>query len=211
MLNRSPTTRGGSSAVSDARHHVAATGRRPWTLLALGLFAVLAASSATVSPAVAFAQGRHGNHRIADITFTKWAIAPPVGPTTGARILMAGIVGRDAGPAGFTGEVLGGDITSRPGFWLGHARYQLHGPAFDFIADVRLANGDTRLPITATIRGVVTTEGRFDGARVAGEFIQLDTCPIPEPGELTGVSCWRVTLHLTAEGPTGGAPLGVAA
>jgi hypothetical protein len=204
-----PSHGSGSSAVSDARHKVANTGQKPRVLLALGLWAVLTASSVAVSPAMARAQGGQDNQGTADLTFTKWAIAPRTGPTTRADILMDSITGRDVGPAGFTGEVLRGDIRFRPGFWLGHARYELRGPAFTFIADISLANGDTSLPITATIRGVVT-KGRFNGARVTGEYTQLDRCPMPRPGRMVGIACWQVTLHVMSEDRTGSATHGVA-
>ena len=108
---------------------------------------------------------------------------------------MAGVIGGDVGPGRFAGEVLSGDITSEPGFWLAHVRYEFHGLRHSFIADVQVTEDDTKLPITATIRGVVA-QGWLKGTLVTGEYTQRDSCPIPTPGNVFGTICWQGTLHL---------------
>jgi hypothetical protein len=109
---------------------------------------------------------------------------------------MIGIVGGDVGRGRYAGEVLGDDTTSRPGFWLGHARYELHGRKHTVIADLQITEDDrTPALITATIDGVVT-DGWLEGAHVTGRYRQWDVCPIPTPGNALGTVCFQGTLHL---------------
>ena len=54
---------------------------------------------------------------------------------------MTRVVAGDAGSGGFAGEVLSGDTTSQPGFWLAHVRYEVYGGKHSFVADVRDCNG----------------------------------------------------------------------
>ena len=108
---------------------------------------------------------------------------------------MAGVVAGDAGSGSFAGEVLSGDTTSEPGFWLAHVRYEVNGSKHSFVTDVRVTEDDTKLPITATISGIVT-QGWLKGTRVTGEYTQIDSCPIPTPGNVFGTICWQGTLHV---------------
>ena len=108
---------------------------------------------------------------------------------------MAGVVGGDVGPGTFVGLIIGGDITSRTGFWLGHARYEFHGSKHSFVADVHPIENDTITPVTATIEGVVI-KGWMKGARVTGQYTLVDTCTIPTPGNVFAPSCIPGTLHL---------------
>lgn len=128
-----------------------------------------AAQSVAVSPGVASADGGRNDRRTADVAFTKWATGLPVDPSTLAGVVMAGVVAGDAGTGSFVGEVLSGDTTSKPGFWLAHVRYEVHGSKHSFVADVRVTEDDTKFPITATIRGVVT-QGWLNGTRVTGQY-----------------------------------------
>jgi hypothetical protein len=161
---------------------------------ALVMVAGLATPAIAVGHGVALADGGR-EHRIADVSFTKWATGLPSDPSTRAGVIMVGVVGGDVGPGHFAGEVLSGDITSEPGFWLAHVRYEFYGRKHSFIADVQVTEDDTKLPITATIRGVVA-RGWLKGTRVTGEYTQRDSCPIPTPGNVFGTICWQGTLHL---------------
>lgn len=162
-------------------------------------FAAVAASATlavSVSPAAARADhGRH-HHRGADVTFTKWVIVLPTDPVTLTGAGMIGVVGGDVGRGDFAGEVLGGDVTSQPGFWLGHARYEFHGHKHFFVADVHPTEDDGNPAlVTATIDGVVT-QGWMRGAEVTGEYTQYGVCPLPTPGNVFGTTCFQGTLHL---------------
>ncbi len=161
------------------------------------VFALLVGASAlsiALDSGVASARaGRH--HRSADATFTKWIVKPPADPSTAAGVLMAGVVGGDVGPGRYAGEVLGDDTTSKPGFWLLHARYEFYGSRHSFVADLHITENDTITPITATIRGVVTS-GWLRGARVTGQYRRWDSCPIPTPGNVVGTTCYEGKLHL---------------
>jgi hypothetical protein len=159
----------------------------------LVLLAVVAALSISMSSSVALANGgRH--HHGADVTFTKWLTTQPTDPTL-AGAHMAGVVGGDVGPGTFVGLIIGGDVTSRPGFWLGHARYEFHGTKHSFVADIHPTENDTITPNTATIEGVVIS-GWMKGARVTGQYTVVATCTIPTPGNVFAPSCIPGTLHL---------------
>jgi hypothetical protein len=108
---------------------------------------------------------------------------------------MIGVIGGDTGDGNFAGEVLSDDTTSNPGFWLAHVRYEFYGSEHSFILDVRVTEDDTKSPITATLRGVVT-KGWLKGARMTGEYTQRNACPIPTPGNVFGAICWQGTVHL---------------
>jgi hypothetical protein len=164
--------------------------------LALVLAAFVATLSVSLSSGVAQAEGGRHHHAGADATFTKWVTSLPADPATLAGVLMTGIVGGDVGRGRYAGEVLGDDTTSRPGFWLGHARYELHGRKHTVIADLQITEDDrTPALITATIDGVVT-DGWLEGAHVTGQYRQWDVCPIPTPGNALGTVCFQGTLHL---------------
>lgn len=166
--------------------------------MVLGLVLVLgvAAPSIAWGPGVALADGgQHHHHRNADVTFTKWAVRGPGSASTLAGVLMVGVVAGDVGDGRFAGEVLSDDTTSMPGFWLANVRYEFYGSEHSFITHIRVTEDDTKLPITATIRGVVTT-GWLSGARVTGEYTQHDSCPVPTPGNVFGTICWQGSLHL---------------
>jgi hypothetical protein len=105
------------------------------------------------------------------------------------------VVAGDVGDGRFAGEVLSDDTTSMPGFWLANVRYEFYGSEHSFITHLRVTKDDTKLPITATIRGVVT-KGWLKGARVTGEYTQHDSCPVPTPGNVFGAICWQGSLHL---------------
>jgi hypothetical protein len=164
------------------------------TLLALVVTAVFAALGIARSPSMALAGGSH-HHHSADVTFTKWVTTEPADPSTLAGVLMAGVVGGDVGRGRYAGQVISDDTASQPGFWLGHSRYEFHGRKHAFIADVRITENDTTVPITATIEGVVV-KGWLKGAKVTGEYTQFDTCPIPTPGNVFGTTCFQGTLHI---------------
>jgi hypothetical protein len=135
------------------------------------------------------------HNRGADVTFTKWLTSVPADPTL-AGAHMAGVVGGDVGPGTFVGLIIGGDVTSRAGFWLGHARYEFHGHKHTFIADLHITEDDSSPAlITATIEGVVA-QGWLRGALVTGQYRRWDTCPIPTPGNVLGTICFQGTLHL---------------
>lgn len=171
------------------------SGNRRRMLFALVLAAVFASLPMSVAPTAALAGGGSDHDRDADVTFTKWVTTLPADPSTLAGVHMAGVVGGDVGRGRYVGKVLGDDTTSRPGFWLGHARYGFHGRKHTFVASVHITENDTVVPITATIRGVVK-KGWLKGARVRGEYTQRDSCPIPTPGNVFGTTCFQGTLHL---------------
>jgi hypothetical protein len=163
---------------------------------ALALLVGVAAPSIAASPGTAAADGGRGHHhRTADATFSKWAVQGPTGPSSLAGVLMIGVIGGDTGDGHFAGEVLSDDTTSNPGFWLAHVRYEFYGSEHSFILDVRVTEDDTKSPITATLRGVVT-KGWLKGARMTGEYTQRNSCPIPTPGNVFGAICWQGTVHL---------------
>ena len=165
-------------------------------IFALVMVAGIATQSIAVSSGVALADGGPDHQpRSADATFTKWAVRGPTGPGSLAGVLMIGVVGGDVGPGRFAGEVLSDDTVSKPGFWLAHVRYELYGNEHSFIADIQVTEDDTKVPITATIRGVVA-HGWMKGARVTAEYTQIDACPIPTPGDVFGTICWQGTIHL---------------
>lgn len=162
----------------------------------LALLVGVAAPSIAASPGTAAADGgRRQHHRGADATFTKWVVQGPADPSTLAGVLMVGVIGGDAGDGHFAGAVLSDDKTSRPGFWLARVRYEFHGDEHSFTLDVRVTEDDTKSPITATLRGVVT-KGWLKGARMTGEYTQRDSCPISTPGNAFGAICWQGTVHL---------------
>jgi hypothetical protein len=162
-------------------------------VFALVLAAVFATLAISLSPGAALANG--GRHqRGADVTFTKWLTTQPADATL-AGAHMAGVVGGDVGPGTFVGLIIGGDVTSRAGFWLGHARYEFHGSKHSFVADIHPTENDTITPVTATIEGVVI-KGWMKGARVTGQYTVVATCTIPTPGNVFAPSCIPGTLHL---------------
>lgn len=165
--------------------------RSVWGLVLAAVFATLLMP---LSPAAAVASGRD-HPRDADVTFTKWVTSLPADPSTLAGVHMAGVVGGDVGRGRYVGLILGDDTTSRPGFWLGHARYGFHGRRHSFTANLHITENDQTIPITATIRGVVR-RGWLKGARVTGRYRQWDSCPIPTPGNVLGSICFQGTLHL---------------
>jgi hypothetical protein len=182
-----------------------AQGRRT---LAPALVAVIATLSMSLSPAAAVAGGRD-HPRNADgpprmtcspacrVTFIKWVTSLPADPSTLAGVHMAGVVGGDVGRGRYVGRVISDDTTSMPGFWLGHAHYGFHGRRHSFVANVHITENDTKVPITATIRGVVR-RGWLKGARVTGRYRQWDSCPIATPRNVFGSICFQGTLHLDA-------------
>jgi hypothetical protein len=60
---------------------------------------------------------------------------------------------------------------------------------------VQITENDTRLPIVATIRGIVTA-GWLKGAQITGNYRQWDPCPIPTPGNKAGRACYQGILQL---------------
>jgi hypothetical protein len=133
--------------------------------------------------------------RNADVTFTKWVTSPPENPPTLAGISMAGVVGGDVGQGTYSGMVISDDRESKPGFWLAQALYGFRGSEHSFVAHNLITEDDTASPVTATIRGFVTS-GWMTGARVTGEYTLLDPCPISTPGNVLGTACFQGTLHL---------------
>ena len=165
-------------------------------VVALVLVAGFATPALAVGPGAAMADGgQDHHHRTADATFTKWAVRGPSGPGSLAGVAMVGVVGGDVGPGSFAGEVLSDDTVSKPGYWLAHVRYEFYGSKHSFIADIHVTEDDTKLPITATISGVVA-HGWLKGAPVTAEYTQIDSCPISTPGNVFGTICWQGTIHL---------------
>ena len=164
-----------------------------WLGAALVPAAALALTSLSLSAGAAVAGGGHRGS--ADVTFTKWVTTVPADPTTLAGIRMTGVVGGDVGRGRYRGRVLDDAATTQPKLWLGHARYEFHGRAHSFVADLHITENDAIVPITATIQGIVTG-GWLKGARVTGRYRQWDTCPIPTPGNVFGTTCFQGTLHL---------------
>ena len=179
------------------RGHARATGRGRM-IAAIALAAAVAAMSVALNPRTASAAS-DGNARTADVTFTKWVVTLPSDPSTLAGILMAGVVGGDVGVGRYAGKVISDDTTSMPGFWLAHVHYGFHGRKHTFVADLQITENDTTNPVTATIRGVVST-GWLKGARVSGNYVQRDSCPIPTPGNVFGTLCFQGALHLRLGG-----------
>ncbi len=160
---------------------------------ALTLAAALALTSLSLTAAAATTGGAHRGS--ADVTFTKWVTTLPADPATLAGIHMTGIVGGDVGPGRYRGKVIDDATTTQPKLWLGHARYEFHGRAHWFVADLHITENDGLVPITATIQGIVT-RGWLKGAHVTGQYREWDTCPIPTPGNVLGTTCFEGTLHL---------------
>ena len=133
--------------------------------------------------------------RNADVTFTKWVTSLPENPPTLAGISMAGVVGGDVGQGTYTGMVVSDDTTSKPNFWLAQALYGFRGSEHSFVAHNLITEDHTTAPITATIRGFVTS-GWMMGAIVTGGYTLVDPCPIPTPGNVFGTPCFQGTLHL---------------
>ena len=98
-------------------------------------------------------------------------------------------------PGRYRGKVIDDATTTQPRLWLGHARYEFHGRAHWFVADLHITENDGLVPITATIQGIVT-RGWLKGAHVTGQYREWDTCPIPTPGNVLGTTCFQGTLHL---------------
>lgn len=165
---------------------------------AIALVAAVATLSLSLSPGTAVA-ARDGQARTADVTFTKWVVTLPTDPSTLAGIQMAGVVGGDVGVGRYAGQVISDDTTSVPGFWLAHVHYGFHGRKHTFVADLRITEDDRTPAVTATIRGVVSS-GWLKGARVTGEYVQHDSCPIPTPGNVFGTLCFEGALHLRLGG-----------
>ena len=164
--------------------------------LALALAVAMSlAAVAHARPATGGSPGGDWSPRSADVTFTKWVTSLPADPSTLAGVSMAGVVGGDVGPGVYVGKVLRDDTTSKPGFWLAQALYGFNGSQHSFLAYNLITENDTASPVTATIRGVVIA-GWMMGARVTGEYTQLDPCPIPTPGNVFGTVCFQGTLHL---------------
>lgn len=164
--------------------------------MGLMLAVVLAAGFTVTAQAGTADQGSSdggGNRRNADVTFTKWVTSLPDDPSTLAGISMAGVVGGDVGQGTYAGMVITDDRTSRPGFWLAQALYGFRGSKHSFVAHNLITEDDTTSPITATIRGFVTS-GWMQGAIVTGEYTLQDPCPIPTP--VPGTACFQGTLHL---------------
>lgn len=137
----------------------------------------------------------HGGQGRADVAFTKWVTSRPVNSSTLAGVSMAGVVGGDVGPGHFVGAVTSDDTTSKPAFWLAQALYGFNGSEHSMVAYNFITENDKANPVTARIRGIVTG-GWMAGARVSGEYTQLDPCPIPTPGNVFGRVCFQGTLHL---------------
>lgn len=181
-----------------AIHGHSRSGRGRSVVFGLVLIAGYAVQSVAMSHGVAVADGGRDHHRrSADVTFTKWVVRGPADPSTLAGVLMVGVVGGDVGDGRFAGKVLSDDTLSVPGFWLARVRYEFRGTEHSFVTNIHVTEDDTKLPITATIRGVVT-KGWLTGARVTGEYTQQTSCPIATPGNVFGTICWQGTLHLQA-------------
>jgi hypothetical protein len=75
--------------------------------------------------------------RVAHNGYTHWLTDVHADPlATHAEAEMAGVVDGDVGPGRFVGQLINSDLTTRPGFWLGHARYEFSGQRHSFVADV---------------------------------------------------------------------------
>jgi hypothetical protein len=165
-------------------------------MIALALAVGTAASLSALTqarPAAGLSHG--GEHRRAEVTFTKWVTSQPAGPATLAGEAMTGVVGGDVGRGAFEGAVTRDDTTSKPDFWLAQALYGFNGSEHSFVAYSFITENDNANPVTARIRGIVTG-GWMTGARVSGQYTQRDPCPVPTPGNVFGRVCFQGALHL---------------
>jgi hypothetical protein len=163
------------------------------TFLAFARAAALAIVCAAFGPGTAMAGAGHRGS--ADVTVTRWATTLPADPATSAGVRMTGVVGGDVGRGRYVGKILDDAMTTQPKLWLGHARYGFHGRMHSFVADLHITENDGIVPVTATVKGIVT-RGWLKGAYVTGQYRQLDACPIPTPGTVFGTICFKGTLHL---------------
>jgi|SRR5579859_770642 len=185
------------SLKNEAIKMIAATVRsiKGWrALFALGMAAAFVAVSALGPTQLALADSGGVKGHTFDVTFTKWITSLPANPPSVAGVSMAGVVGGDVGDGRYAGEVLSDDL-SVPGFWLGHARYEIYGERHSFIADLHITENDTTDPATAMITGIVT-RGWLKGAPVTGEYTVMAVCPIATPGNVFGTLCFQGILHI---------------
>lgn len=164
-------------------------------LLAVAVGTAVSLSAAPQSGSAADGVSAHGEHRSADVTFTKWVTSEPVNSSTLAGVSMTGVVAGDVGHGVFAGAVISDDTKSKPDFWLAQALYGFNGSKRSFVAYNFITENDKANPVTARIRGIVTG-GWMIGARVSGEYTQRDPCPVPTPGNVFGRVCFQGTLHL---------------
>jgi len=155
---------------------------KTWSIL-LGLVLV----ATTAGAALAY-KGDAKGHTFDD-TFTKWVITTP--PAPGVMLNMVGVVGGDAGPGTYTGEVISantvGNITSI------EAIYHFNGSKHAFTAELNVTQDESAG--TATITGRVT-EGWLKGASVTGEYTVLAVCPLDTPDNAYGTLCFQGALHV---------------
>jgi hypothetical protein len=136
---------------------------------------------------------------VAHNEYTHWLTHVHADPlATHAEAEMAGVVDGDVGPGRFVGQLISSDLTTRPGFWLGHARYEFRGQRHSFVADVFLTEDGAALPLTVTVTGTVTS-GWLKGSHVTGAYLVLPECPIPTPGNVLDpqTKCFQGTLDIT--------------
>lgn len=163
------------------------------TILGLGLVAGLAAMAVSVAPGLVSANGG-GNHK--DVTFTKWVTDTdfPTFPWD-----MKGVVGGDAGPGTFTGEVV--NQVSDGSTTMIHALYHFNGSRHSFTADLFITKNETTGRGDVTL-GVVTS-GWLKGWQVTGGWDTLaPTCDIATPGNVITPSgspgvCFKGALQIT--------------
>jgi len=154
----------------------------------LALAAGIAAMAISMAPDVVSAQN-DGKSK-ADVTFTKWVTDTnfPAFPWD-----MQGVVGGDAGPGTFTGEVVN-QVTQGTTTVI-HALYHFNGQTHSFTADLFITKDETTGHGEVTL-GVVTN-GWLMGSKVTGGWDTLATCDIATPGNIFGATCFKGTLEIS--------------
>jgi hypothetical protein len=139
-----------------------------------------------------------GTTRLAHNEYTQWVTAVHTDPLpTQVQIEIGGVCDGDVGPGTFAGHVMSADMTTRPGYWLGHTPYEFRGQRHPFVADVIVTEKVGALPHHWTVSGTVTS-GWLKGSSVSGEYVPLGECPIPTPGNIDPENrCYGGTLDIT--------------
>jgi len=160
------------------------------TLVSLAVIAGAAGLTLSTTPSMVSADSA-GN---ADVTFTKWVTSAKTLPWD-----MAGVVGGDAGPGAFAGEVLSSDMIANGTINVIHAHYHINGGTRQLTADLLVIENEQTN--TAVSNGIVT-DGWMEGARVQGEYTVMSACPIATPHNVLGTVCFQGSLHIVP-GPAG--------
>jgi hypothetical protein len=157
--------------------------KRRWIIVALALFASVAAVVSSLGMQAARADNSAGVDHDHSVMFTKWITTWPN---------MVGIItGGDVGPGTFTGVVLQVTKGNLPQVWQAEVLYQIHGTdGRSFDANIDVTEND--VINEATLHGKITN-GWLQGAQVQGGYniVPASSCPYPQYG-----LCYQVTLHI---------------